>query len=174
MNFEDEVLKMLEKVNRQQVRFQESMDNMQEKMNHFQENMNSSQKDMNKIHESMHGFQKDMDKIHEGMNSSQKDMDKIQADVDGFQGNVNNFQKGVNKRFDKLGSDLIKVKEQTDKIPEMEHKTSIIYQEVISLREDVTMSKQQTEDIEKEQAYQLSKWVEHDRRISKLERKILS
>ncbi|WP_373895281.1 hypothetical protein ACUL41_14400 [Virgibacillus natechei] len=90
----------------------------------------------------------------------------------------------MNQKQNKFESELAAVKEQTDKIPEIERKTDIIpeierktdiiHKEVISLREDMTMSEQKSDGVEKEQAYQFTKWAEHDRRIDKLERKSMS
>lgn len=70
----------------------------------------------------------------------------------------------INQRLNNVESDLTDVKK----------KTNMTHQEVISLREDVTMLKENKDGIEKEQVYQFSKWAEHDRRIDKLERKMMS
>lgn len=70
----------------------------------------------------------------------------------------------VDKRFDKLGEDLTAVKGKTD----------MTHQQVIFLREDMTIVKENEEKMKEEQVYQLNKWVELDRRINKLERKVLS
>ncbi|WP_368901061.1 hypothetical protein [Oceanobacillus oncorhynchi] len=45
-------------------------------------------------------------------------------------------------------------------------------EEFTSIRENIDVTKQNADEIKVEQEYQLSKWVEHDRRINKLERKI--
>ncbi|UJL46829.1 hypothetical protein KFZ58_02435 [Virgibacillus sp. NKC19-16] len=68
-----------------------------------------------------------------------------------------------NQRLNNIKSDLTDVKK----------KANMTHQEVISLREDVTMLKENKDGIEKEQVYQFSKWAEHDRRIDKIERKIM-
>lgn len=69
----------------------------------------------------------------------------------------------INQRLNNVESDLTDVKK----------KATMTHQEVISLREDVTMLKENKDGIEKEQVYQFSKWAEHDRRIDKLERKTM-
>lgn len=81
-----------------------------------------------------------------------------------FQKEINNRFDGVNKRFDNIEINLAEVKKTTD----------IIKNEVGSLRNDMTVLKTNATEIESEQAYQFSKWGEHDSHIDKLERRVIS
>ncbi|GAA0337652.1 hypothetical protein GCM10008931_31540 [Oceanobacillus oncorhynchi subsp. oncorhynchi] len=80
----------------------------------------------------------------------------------------------ISERFDKIESDLETIKEETNKIPDIEKTTGITYRHVSKMNEDFKTSQQKSEDVRKEQEYQMTKWLEHDRRIDKLERKLLS
>lgn len=102
----------------------------------------------------MSNFEENVMEMLEEMNQRQKD----------FRLEVNNRFDSVNKRFDKIESDLQGLKETTN----------MIYNEVGSSREDITILEEDVEVVQKEQVYQLSKWVDLDRRVSKLERKTMS
>ncbi|MEK4300922.1 hypothetical protein MKY30_16290 [Oceanobacillus sp. FSL W8-0428] len=110
-----------------------------------------------------------------------KMLEEIKENQENFQQETVNFQKKVSdsfnkvyERFNKLESDLETIKEETNKIPDIEKTTGITYRHVSKLNEDFKTSQQKSEEIEKEQEYQIAKWLEHDRRIDKLERKLLS
>ena len=47
-------------------------------------------------------------------------------------------------------------------------------EDVNTITEKIDVFEKEVEGVGKEQEYQLSKWVEHDRRINKLERKMMS
>lgn len=82
----------------------------------------------------------------------------------GFEKEVYNRFSNMDKRFNKFESELASVKKRAD----------LTHQEVLSIREDMTMSKEKENKMKEEQEYQLNKWVDLDRRVDKLERKILS
>lgn len=92
-------------------------------------------------------FEENVMKMLEEINQRQKD-----------------FRLEVNNRFDKVESDLQGLRETTN----------MIYNEVGSSRENITILEGDVEEVQKEQVYQLSKWVDLDRRVSKLERKTMS
>ncbi|WP_052401054.1 hypothetical protein [Oceanobacillus jeddahense] len=97
-----------------------------------------------------------MDERFEQVDKRFEQMDKRFEQVD------KRFEQ-MDKRFDKFEIDLTAVKEKTD----------LTHQEVISLREDMTTAKDNDRKMKEEQEYQLNKWVDLERRVDKLERKVL-
>lgn len=91
-------------------------------------------------------------------------MSQFEDEVLRLLGEMNQRQIAVGKRLDNIENNLEEVKETT----------RITRDEVVSLREDLNTMTESTGKIDKEQKYQFTKWAEHDRRISELERKILS
>ncbi|SDI55067.1 hypothetical protein [Natribacillus halophilus] len=99
----------------------------------------------------------------------------IEAKVEGLETKVTGIEtkvKGLETKVEGMDITLAEVKEKADRIPDIERKTDVITKELVSVREDMTTVKGKTHEIEGEQTYQYTKWGEHDRRISKLERKI--
>ncbi|MFD1416053.1 hypothetical protein [Oceanobacillus jeddahense] len=109
-------------------------------------------------------FEKEVHTQFERVDERFEQVDKRLEQMDERFEQVDKRFEQMDKRFDKFEIDLTEVKEKTD----------LTHQEVISLREDMTTVKDNDRKMKEEQEYQLSKWVDLDRRVDKLERKVLS
>lgn len=88
---------------------------------------------------------------------------------------MSHFEENVMKLLGEMNQQQKAFQESiTNELKEVKDLTRIIKGEVGSLREDFHTIQENVDVVEVEQNYQLTKWLEHDRRISKLERKIMS
>lgn len=98
-------------------------------------------------------------------------MSKFEDEVLKLLGEMNQHQIATNKRLDNIEKGLEEVRE-TARITR--DYTVSLREDVNTITEKIDVYEKEVEGVGKEQEYQLSKWVEHDRRINKLERKMMS
>lgn len=86
-------------------------------------------------------------------------------------GEINQHQMATNKRLDNIDEGLEEVKETTRVT---RNETASLREDVHTILEKIDVFEKEIDGVEKEQEYQLSKWVDLDRRVNKIERKIMS